>query len=301
MRNVILIFLDTEYISNGKRTGHEPLTEIGFSMLDLNVVADVPPEKNFQAWYPSMMTHNIVLQRGVSPFPLVETHKANSSRDMANMFDGIVLDFCRRSFPPPPPSSSPLISGDLRPPLPANIHQPSRPSASPLISGDLRPPPPANIHQPARPSASPLISGAPSSPTPSLSEVVNIERYLQVLWKMCGDNMKGQKCHTPTRCMDDGVTFRCLDYPNCNLSFCHKMTIHTAQACRVRSNQPCQRIGCAKEVDVYHVVATCKGLWNGKLFCDKDDCRWGHDFVEVRSAIMRHRRDIAATNKMTKC
>lgn len=152
--------------------------------------------------------------------------------------------------------------------------------------------------RPPRPALPQPAAAAVNHPSPSLPDTVTVGEYLEILWSMCGDNLKGQKCHTPQKCMNDGTTFRCLDYPKCNRPFTHKMTIHTRQSCKIRSNQPCQKEGCAQEVDVYHVVATCKSLLTRSMGCVKEDCRWGHDFVEVRLDVMRERRALGATNRV---
>jgi hypothetical protein len=167
------------------------------------------------------------------------------------------------------------------------VHPP--PSSRPL------PPPIRPVPRPLRtvpPIAPPLLGGGTHPTT---------DAYLDVLNRLCGDNLKGKKCRTWAGCVSDGSLFRCPAFPSCPLEFTHKMHLHKNNSWKKGPNNPCTRENCYNEVDVYHIAVTCLSIRKREPYCLDDDCSYGHDYPELRAALAKERIEKGSQNMRRYC
>ena len=121
-----------------------------------------------------------------------------------------------------------------------------------------------------------LVASPPPPPPPTQDE------YTQdILRRVCGDSLQGQRCRLfDTHCAATR-TFLCYPFGNntCPQTGRHKTIIHTKKKCHVKLGVRCDRHECSREIEVHHVKWNCKSIMKG-VPCNKMDCTLGHDFLE---------------------
>ena len=151
------------------------------------------------------------------------------------------------------------------------------------------------------------VSTSTFSSSTSIASNTEIEDFLSdlsasiqasTLQNLCPDNMRGTFCHTPDTCHDHGYFFACPEYAilkECSHdksgSYTHFGHKHTVPGCAAHHKTDCRiyhRDGrpCRVEVVYFHVRASCMTLRGGKS-CQMRPCQWGHDFEDIRRAVMR--------------
>lgn len=165
---------------------------------------------------------------------------------------------------------------------------------------------PANLV--SRPSITVKLPPIPYAPHPmSQKEVDDFlddlgkEFYINILQKLCPDNMRGTYCRTPEECISNDLFFACPEYAirkHCKHTstgrFSHFGFKHTLNGCMVKDNLECLRYDrqlgpCRVEVVYFHVRASCITLRGGKR-CQAYPCHFGHDYPEIRRAVMSQGR-----------
>lgn len=118
----------------------------------------------------------------------------------------------------------------------------------------------------------------------------NVDTYLDIMSRMCPDNLQGMKCRIWADCTTSGRLFSCPD-PSCRLGFRHKTHLHQMDCCKEAPNTPCNILGCYTKVDVYHIIESCKSLQHGLLYCVDDECTLGYNYPAERVAIHKYNKE----------
>lgn len=172
--------------------------------------------------------------------------------------------------------------------------------------GSTTPPPPS---PPPPPSFSPSPS-PPSSPPPNQADIT------AALHRVCPDTMQPRRCRTYWRnCKPRGSIFKCPFFPSpeCSEGFIHGGWMHVQLSCKVSTLVDCKKtfthpnpeIGeyqCYQKVEYVHLLSTCKALqqegWCEKYQDGRGDCKWGHDFPDIRIGIVRARNQMDYENSI---